>query len=252
MSHFLRPALVSLCALAYGTAAVALSAGDQYKLDQILTGGPESIRAAAKSIAGSGAAPQVLDALAEAAFTRRNEQTRTGVDAVAWSCKALAAAGGKRYYSVVRSIANSEGTHRSARKHCGRAAETLGGAEGKQYVAGSVSLDKARASRAASASQATAPARAAPANSGKYSPVTEIKVGMSEQEAYAIAGPPTSTTSHITGKSFIPYNFKGGDTRRTIALYKGQGRVVFSNNSRYSSGRSVIEVQINPGEGGYP
>lgn len=237
------------CALIPGISAAALSASDQYKMNQLLSGNPVSVRTTAQSIEGSGASVEVLDVLAEVALTYKNDDTRSGVDALAWSCKGLAAAGGKRYYDVIKSIVDNEGTHRSARKHCERAMEDLGAAEGEQYVAGSVSLDKARTSAAADSSR---PAAAAAATGGSYRPISEVKVGMSQQEAFAIAGPPTSTSGHVTGKSFIPFNFKGGDSYRTYGLYKGQGRIVFSNNSRYSSGQSVIEVQINPGESGYP
>ncbi len=257
-------ALAASCALVSGIAAAALSAGDQYKMDQILNGGPVSIRSAAQSIAGGGASPAVLDVLAETALAHMNDDTRAGVDAVAWSCKALAAAGGKRYYTIVKTITDNPGTHRNARKHCDRAAGDLGGADEAQYVAGTVSLDKARASAGASAAvsaggnnaltAAAAKASAAPAAAanGQYKPITEVKVGMSQQEAFAIAGPPTATTSHVTGKAFIPFNFKGGDSYRSYGLYKGQGRIVFSNNSHYSSGQSVVEVLINPNESGYP
>lgn len=71
------------------------------------------------------------------------------------------------------------------------------------------------------------------------------------QQVYSIIGPPTSTNSHITGKAFIPFNFRGKDSYRSIAHYKGQGRIVFSNSSAYSSDQRVLEVQVDPNESGF-
>lgn len=240
-----------------GTAAAALSPGDQYNLDQLLQGGPASLRSAAQNISSSGAAPEVLDVLAEVVLQNAADGSNTGVDAVAWGCKALAARGGQRYYNVVKSIADNGQAHRKARKHCDKAAGQIGASDANPYVPGSVSLEKMRAksgsaTAAAAPAAASAPAAAQPAASGQFRPISEVKVGMSMQEAYAIAGPPTSTGGHQTGKAWVPFNFKGGDVYRTIGYYKGQGRIVFSNTSAYSSGQRVHEVQVNPNEPGYP
>lgn len=249
-------ALAVSCVLASTTAAAALSAGDQYKLDQIQQGGPVSLRSAAQSAANGGASPEVLNALADAAVKIMNDGTNTGVDAVSWSCKALAAAGGKRYYTVIKSIADNNGTHRKARKHCERAASDVGGPDADQYVVGSAAAAPAKAAATSAPSAKSKSTKAAPtpaaASAGQFKPITEIKPGMSQEEAFAIAGPPTSTSSHITGKAFQPFNFKGSGTTRTYGIYKGQGRIVFTNNSAYSSGQSVVEVQVNPDESGYP
>lgn len=254
-------ALAIAGAFCVGPAAAALSPGDQYNLDQLLQGGPASLRSAAQNIANTGAAPEVLDVLAEVVLQNAADGSNTGVDAVAWGCKALAARGGQRYYNVVKSVADNGQTHRKARKHCDKAAGQIGSADTNSYAPGSVSLDKMRArsgSANASAGVAAAPAAkstgaAAPqAASGQYRPISEVKVGMSMQEAYAIAGPPTATSGHQTGKAWVPFNFKGGDVYRTIGHYKGQGRIVFSNTSAYSGDQRVHEVQINPNEAGYP
>lgn len=248
-------ALAIAGAFCVGPAAAALSAGDQYNLDQLLQGGPVSLRSAAQNIASSGAAPEVLDVLAEVVLQNAADGSNTGVDAVAWGCKALAARGGQRYFNVVKAVADNGQAHRKARKHCDKAAGQIGGADANPYVPGSVSLEKmrARSGSAPASSAASAPAAATqPAASGQYRPISEVKVGMSMQEAYAIAGPPTSTSGHQTGKAWVPFNFKGGDVYRTIGHYKGQGRIVFSNTSAYSSGQRVHEVQVNPNESGYP
>lgn len=258
-------ALAVSCALASTTALAALSAGDQYLLTQVQQGGPESLRNAARAAANSGAAPEVLNAIADAAIKYMNDGTNVGVDAVSWSCKGLAAAGGKRYHTIIKTLADNNGTHRRARNHCARALSEMGGAEGEQYVVGSgkpaaaapapaaaKAAAPAVAAKAAAAAPAAAPSATAVAGNGQFSPITEVKVGMSQEQAFAVAGPPDSTTGHITGKAFRPFNFKGNDTHRTYGLYKGQGRIVFSNNSAYSSGMSVVEIQVNPNESGFP
>ena len=75
---------------------------------------------------------------------------------------------------------------------------------------------------------------------------------MSMAEAYALAGEPTSSTGHVTGKAWIPYNFKGSDTLRQYSLYKGKGRIIFTNRSHYDRSWQVYEVQIDASEPGYP
>ncbi|MCP3891937.1 MAG: hypothetical protein GY702_24175, partial [Desulfobulbaceae bacterium] len=86
---------------------------------------------------------------------------------------------------------------------------------------------------------------------GKNS-LTKIQEGMGMDEVESMVGSPTSTTAHVTGKSFNPY-YRGGDNTRVTHFYKGRGRVLYSRGSRYSSRRwRVIEVQIDRGEPGYP
>ena len=130
------------------------------------------------------------------------------------------------------------------RKYCNRAADDLGSAEGEQYAKGMVSPGHLRAESHA--------APAVHASSGHYQPITAATVDMSLQEAEDLVGPPTATTEHITGKAFIPFNFKGADTYRIIYLYKGQGRIIFSAKNQYTHNLRVLEVQVNPDESGYP
>ena len=75
---------------------------------------------------------------------------------------------------------------------------------------------------------------------------------MTTTEVIALLGAPTSETSHITGKQFRPFNFRGADTQRVIFLYKGKGRVVFNNSSHYTHVYRVLEVQADSNESGYP
>lgn len=223
------------------TPAQALSPGDQYNMDLMLNGGPASVRKAAQNIYRSGSAQQVTDTLAEITLKNRASTDNTTIDSVAWGCKALVQSGGGRYHTVVNSLANDDSVHAKARKHCSKAAGS-GSASGAQYQPGSVSLAQAK-SRAA--------ANNAPANGGSFQPISAVKEGMSLEQAYAIAGPPTSTHRHITGKQFIPFNFKGSDTHRTVGRYKGQGRIIFSNTNAYTSGKVVHSVELDPNEAGY-
>lgn len=247
MKH-LRITLAAAGLLAAGAAHAELSAGDQYNLDQIRSGSPAAIRAAAQNIEASGASsPVVTDALAEALLQNQAQSGNAYVDALSWSCKALAATGNRRYYTALKQVGENPQTHKKTRKYCNNAAAGLGGADGEQYALG---MAASTAAAPAGRTKATVAAAAAP-DDGPHKPITEVKPEMSLQQAYAIAGQPTSTNAHVTGKAWIPFNFKGGDSYRTIAHYKGQGRIIFSNTSAYTSGQRVLEVQIDPNEAGY-
>lgn len=63
------------------------------------------------------------------------------------------------------------------------------------------------------------------------SPLAKLQYGMSPDEVIAILGTPTSQDMHMTGKQFIPFNFAGKDSMRTVYYYKGIGRVEFSSGS---------------------
>ena len=118
---------------------------------------------------------------------------------------------------------------------------------GTPYQAGTVALDEV-----AEAAAVSTPAPAPRQSDGSYHPISVVKPGMSMQEAFDLAGQPTSTHQHQTGKAWIPFNYKGGDVVRQQALYKGQGRIVLSNTSRYSGSWEVMEVILDEEESGYP
>lgn len=226
-------------------AAAPLSAGDQYNVDQIRSGSPAGLRAAAQNIQASGVASQeVSDVLADELLKVQAQQGDIYIDAVAWSCKALAATGSKRYYTVLKEVSGNGAVHKKARKHCENSAAALGGPDGEQYALG-MAKATATPAGAAPATVAVAPPP------GGFKPITEIKPEMSYGQVMSISGPATSENSRITGKAFIPFNFKGADSQRTIAHYKGQGRIVFANTSAYTNGKRVLEVQIDPNEPGY-
>ena len=82
------------------------------------------------------------------------------------------------------------------------------------------------------------------------SPFAKVKEDMGMQEVNDLIGPPTSVSSYITGKGFNPFYY-GGDTHRTVAHYKGIGRITYSPNSRYTSGNHVEDIEYDPTETGY-
>src|SRR5688572_20577496 len=63
------------------------------------------------------------------------------------------------------------------------------------------------------------------------SPLRKVNLGMSEAEVATILGVPDTQWSRVTGKAFNPFNVSGKDTMRTVYLYKGVGRVEFSQGS---------------------
>jgi hypothetical protein len=232
-------------------------AGTRY-VKQFANGGPSSIRSAAESIFNTGNSDQdVLDAAAEtlAQNYRKNPTSETYADAMAWLCRALGNSGNARYKAVVEDVANNAES-RKLKKHCDRAAGDLPKAAGATpYVAGSFDLAKYKdgaAGAAPVAAATSAPAAAGAAATAGAKDFSVVKEGMSKEEVEALIGVPTAVNSHITGKAFRPFNFKGNDTHRVIALYKGVGRIVYSNSSAYSSTYRVLEVVNDSSESGYP
>jgi len=232
--------------------------GTRY-VKMLANGGPSSIRSTAESIFNTGNTDQdVLDAAAEtlAQNYRKHPTSETYADAMAWLCRALGNSGNARYKAVVEDVANNAES-RKLKKHCDRAAGDLPKAAGATpYVAGSFDLAKYKdgaaggAPVAAAAPAAAQAAGAAPAAAGKGFSI--VKEGMSKEEVESLIGVPTAVTSHITGKAFRPFNFKGSDTHRTIAIYKGQGRIIYSNSSAYTSTYRVVEIVNDSSESGYP
>ena len=94
---------------------------------------------------------------------------------------------------------------------------------------------------------ASAPAASAPAPAS--SPLSKIKVGMSEQEVREILGPPTGENEYVSGKAFIPFYY-GPDRTRRGYFYKGMGRVVFAGGSGFNRTGKVARVEYDPSETG--
>ena len=251
MKSFAR--LFLLATLMLSAASVfALSDAGQYYITQMTMGGPQSIRSAASSIIQSGERDtDVLDTLAEVLLQNYTQPGNTYIDAMSWACRALGDSGNPRYRSTLEEVTNSKQAHKKLRKYAKKAAKQLPKGDADQYIKGTIDLVALRAENEKTDAARSAE-KAEIAASGNFKPITSIVIGMSQSDVYAISGPPTATTSHITGNAWRPFNYKGSDTSRTILLYKGQGRVVLSNTSHYTATFQVIEVLINPNETGYP
>lgn len=102
-------------------------------------------------------------------------------------------------------------------------------------------------SSAASGSTAAAKApKGVPAPAG--SKLAKVTVGMKPDQVKEIMGDPTSQTTYMTGKAWIPWYF--GPTHQTDWKYKGVGRVVFVNNRWSGAIQSVTRIDYDPGEDG--
>jgi hypothetical protein len=80
----------------------------------------------------------------------------------------------------------------------------------------------------------------------------KVKMGEERDQVFATIGQPTSMSGpYQTGKAFIPFHYGGGDDLRMAAHYKGVGIITFGNDSSFTSGYSVVDIQYNPSEPGY-
>ncbi len=235
--------------------AIAVSPAGQQYINEIVGGGRESLRNASKSIYRTELTERaVLDVLAEKLLQNYNYRGRAGVDAVAWACKALGRSGDLRYKNVLETVMN-RAENRKIRKYAKKSLRMMppGKAE-HPYRKGNVNLSAMR--RKLAKGQSPVPGKKRPAKrrfknkSGKKMPLSAVRKGMSLREVNALIGYPTSTTAHLTGKTFIPFYF-GGDTARRINLYKGRGRILFTHASAFSRAWRVREIQIDPKEPGY-
>lgn len=246
MYKFFSLAMLTL-SLLFSLPGYALSpAADRY-LDLLANGGPISIRDAAKSIYNTGEKdPQVLDALAETLLQNYQKSDRDSVDAMAWACRALGNSGNARYRDTLKEVVENGG-HKKLKKYAKKSLNQLGDGDADQYKKGALSVSSLKNNSTSNTSATTVSAK-----NTNLQPLTVIKAGMSMSEVYDLVGQPTATTSRQTGKAWIPFNYKGADNVRTTALYKGQGKVIFANESNFSSGWRVIETQLDKNESGYP
>jgi hypothetical protein len=81
-----------------------------------------------------------------------------------------------------------------------------------------------------------------PAPDSKFS---HLKIGMTLEQVKKLIGQPNHTDSRITGKQYQPFHF-GGDTQRTEAYYKNEGRLTFSNIQPDSPADTLIQIMVNP------
>jgi hypothetical protein len=118
-------------------------------------------------------------------------------------------------------------------------------------VVGAMGLGGCAKREPAPATQHAANAPAATVPVPASSPLSKIKVGMTEQEVREILGPPTGENEYVSGKAFIPFYY-GPDRSRRGYFYKGMGRVVFSGGSGFNRTGKVSRVEYDPSETGVP
>lgn len=230
--------------------SVATLANNSIYQHKLVKGDPGSMRSAAKHIINKDIKDtQTIDVAMEVLLQNAGgDKGKNQIDALAWVSKAIGASKNARYSTALTSLSKDKSIHKKIRKYAKKAAKAVGKpGNAKQYTKGSVNLAKVKAKAAAERAKLAKTIKAAKG----FKSIAYATEGMSASELSATCGPPTSTTSHITGKQFIPFNFKGGDTIRTIYLYKGQGQVTVTNNSAYSSSAKVIDVTIDPSEPGF-
>jgi len=85
-----------------------------------------------------------------------------------------------------------------------------------------------------------------PAPGSKFN---KLKIGMTLEQVENLIGQPNDTDSRITGKQYQPFYF-GGDTQRTEAFYKGEGRLTFSNMHPDTPADTLIKIMVNPNASG--
>jgi hypothetical protein len=79
---------------------------------------------------------------------------------------------------------------------------------------------------------------------------SKLSIGMSMKEATDVAGQPTDQGAYVSGKAFIPFYFGSGGTRYEMA-YKGTGRLIFAQGSRFSSSYYLVWIIHSANETGY-
>jgi len=230
----------------------------QRYINRLAQGGVHTIKQVSQSIYNTGErSHEVLDVLAEVLLTRYELALNNEIDTLAWAARALGNSRDDRYFTTLHEITENRRAHRKLRKYTKVARNQVGGPRTEQYQRGMVNLQAIRDQLAASVNQSTGQSSQAVVpkpepQPSEYLSLTVVKEGMSMPEVYDLVGHPTATVTHQTGKAWIPFNFSGSDLVRTIALYRGQGRVVFSHNTRYDSSMRVLEVVLDPNETGYP
>lgn len=84
-----------------------------------------------------------------------------------------------------------------------------------------------------------------------HSKFAKVKIGMSNQEVMSLIGPPTSQSSHQTGKAWIPF-FHGSDVYRFEYYYKNEGDLTFSPAHPGDSTLALMYVHVDSKASGYP
>ena len=250
MTSMMKSAIKNIAAIAlFGlvSSAYALDASEQGYVDMLTDGSMRSVKQASQEIFNNGEDNQtVLDTLAEVLLQNYVNAPTGDIDALSWAAKALGKSRNPRYRDALTSVAGS--SNKKLAKYANSALDDLSDSTVPQYKKGTVSLKKSANKSSASSTSTSSSA----SSTGKGQALSAVKKGMSMAEAYALVGEPTTSTGHMTGKAWIPFNFKGSDTVRQYSLYKGKGRIIFTNRSHYDHTWQVYEVQIDANEPGYP
>lgn len=256
MTSMMKTAIKNIAAITLfglASATYALDASEQRYVDMLTEGGMSSIKQASRQIFDTSEDNQVvLDHLAEILLQKSPNAPTSDIDTLSWAAKALGKSGNPRYRDTLSTVAKSG--NKKLAKYANSALDDLSDSNVPQYKKGSVSLKKSGASTSSSssASNSSSSSSSSAGSTSKGQPLSAVKKGMTMSEAYALVGEPTTSTGHITGKAWIPFNFKGADTARQYSLYKGKGRIIFTNRSHYDHTWQVHEVQIDANEPGYP
>ena len=285
MKNRIVPLLLGACLAIGGVCAAEMNDADKHYVEQLIKGGPGTLRSVAESLFQSGNTnPEVLDVAAQVLLEKYPLASAdfSSVDSLAWLCRALGNSGNNRYRALLLQISDDKSVHRKLRGHCEKAGKQLPKGATNSYVAGTVNLELLRnpppppppppaaapakgkknakqAGAKPAAAAAAAPAAAAtPAPAAAAAPTAKvvdfglIRVGMSQQEVNDLIGPPTAQTQRMTGKQWQPFNYGARDLQRMNYLYKGVGRVEFSLKSAYEGIFRVIAITPDPKETGYP
>ncbi len=105
--------------------------------------------------------------------------------------------------------------------------------------------DQSSAAETSGSATAKPPKGVAPPAGSK---LAQVAVGMKPDQVKQIMGEPTSETTYMTAKMWIPWYF--GPTHQTDWKYKDLGRVVFVNNRWSGQIQSVTRVDYDPAEDG--
>lgn len=226
--------------------AFALSSVAKNQVAALTQGEPASIQSTAESIYRSGSADvEVTDTMAEILLQNYTSNDQQYTEALTWIVKVLGQTHNSRYRNSLTEVLTSP--NKKLVKDVKTAIKSLDKVNAEQYVKGTVNLDDLHnKSFAASSASSQTP------QADRYNKINIVTIGMSMEEVYALCGVATATTSHSTGKAWIPFNFKGGDDVRAVALYKGQGKIIFNKSSQYSTVWKVLQIVIDPNETGYP
>ena len=76
----------------------------------------------------------------------------------------------------------------------------------------------------------------------------KLQIGMSQSQVNDLIGAPKECGTYLTGKAWIPFHF-GSDNTRQECNYKGQGRLIFSNQANGSA--YLLKIVHDAAESGY-